>query len=91
MRGFRRLDRHPDTGVKFKDITIPHFLEIKEKALLFHRSRFNLKAVGWDVAVGKDGVVFVEGNGRWGLVMLQIEKGGLRKEIHEILKDSSGF
>jgi hypothetical protein len=91
MRGWRRLDRHPDTGVKFKDITIPHFLELKEQALLLHRSLFNLKAVGWDVAVGKDGVVFVEGNARWGIGMLQIVKGGLRKDIHEILKDPSGF
>jgi hypothetical protein len=89
IRGDRNLVRHPDTGVKFNSITIPHFSTLKKQALLLHTNLFNLKAVGWDVAIGEDGVVFIEGNAQWGIGMLQIIKGGLREDIHKIFGETS--
>lgn len=68
-------DRHPDTGIPYEGIVIPFWKEIVEQAKYFHKMLFNLHSVGWDVAVGENGPVFIEGNDNWEIPLHQMWKG----------------
>jgi hypothetical protein len=72
-------ERHPDTGVAFGGITVPHWDLVREtvvraaEAMLPH----GLTSVGWDVAVLPEGVVLIEANHNWDVTVMQIGWGGL--------------
>lgn len=72
-------ERHPETGVTFDGLTIPHWQTVREtvvrgaEALLPH----GLNALGWDVAVLPEGVALIEANCNWGSLAPQIGWGGL--------------
>ncbi|HNR66213.1 MAG TPA: sugar-transfer associated ATP-grasp domain-containing protein, partial [Atribacterota bacterium] len=54
--------KHPDSGVPFKDFTIPYFSEVKEMACQAASSLAD-KLVGWDIGISAEGPVLIEGNG----------------------------
>jgi len=69
------LERHPDTGVIFDGFTIPFFHE----ALLVAKQAAELTplaAVGWDVAIGLDGPILIEGNAPYQAEISEIAYGG---------------
>lgn len=43
-----------------------------------------LHSVGWDIAIGDAGPIFIEGNDNWEINGPQICNGGLRKEFNEL-------
>ena len=58
----KKYETHPGTNIKMKDFQIPYYKEICDmivKAALVTKS---LRFVGWDVAVGKNGPILLEGN-----------------------------
>lgn len=63
---------HPDTGIRFQGLTVPHWEEIlgacRKTALLFP----GVRSIGWDVALTPRGPVIVEGNADWDLAMVQV-------------------
>ena len=61
----RKTDRHPDSGVIFNEFEIPFLTEAKEQAVYFHSMLPGMQSVGWDIAIGEQGPIFIEGNDNW--------------------------
>lgn len=78
-------DRHPDTGVVFKDCTIPCFKEVIELACAAHRTMDTIRSIGWDIAITPTGPLIIEGNQGWSTMEHQIFNGGMRKKAYEML------
>ncbi|WP_150956661.1 sugar-transfer associated ATP-grasp domain-containing protein [Microbacterium testaceum] len=57
-------ERHPDSGVRIADFQLPMIDEVKAFVDQVARVVPQVQYVGWDIVVGPDGPVLVEGN--WG-------------------------
>lgn len=79
------VDRHPDTGVVFGDFTIPLYDQIVRATLDLHRLFYGLQTIGWDVAVGPDGPIFIEANEKWSIEGFQTPHGPLREALKPVL------
>lgn len=77
-----RLDTHPNSGIKFSEYTIPFIKEAVEQAKYFH-SFLDLHSIGWDIAIGESGPMFIEGNDNWEINGPQSCNYGLVKEFNE--------
>ena len=75
----RKTDQHPDSGIIFGDFEIPYLREAQEQAVYFHSMLPSMQSVGWDIAIGETGPVFIEGNDNWEINGPQICNGGLKK------------
>lgn len=73
-----KTTKHPDTEVVFANFTIPFFSEAKRQAMFLHSLMPDLASIGWDIAIGVDGPVFIEGNDNWEINGPQICHGGLK-------------
>lgn len=80
-----KVPKHPDSGIVFKDYSIPYFEEAKQTAMMLHTMLPDVYSVGWDVAIGKDGPIFIEGNDNWEINGPQICHGGLKNLFYEML------
>lgn len=78
---------HPDTGIKFTDFRIPQFKEACEIACKAHKIFFDVRAIGWDIAITEDGPVFIEGNDNFEISLHQACDGPLKKEWLEAIDD----
>lgn len=78
-----RVDTHPNTGIRFEDFYIPYIEKVKEDAIRFHSFLTDLHSIGWDVAIGQNGPVFIEGNDNWEINGPQVGNHGLKKEFEE--------
>ncbi len=78
-----KTDRHPDSGIIFKEFEIPYLKEVQEQAIYFHSMLPGLQSVGWDIAIGEKGPVFIEGNDNWEINGPQICNGGLKDLFEE--------
>lgn len=76
-----KTDVHPDSKIKFEDFQIPYFEEVKRQAVYFHSMIPQIHSVGWDIAVGPNGPIFVEGNDNWEINGPQSCNGGMKKEF----------
>ena len=56
------LTDHPDTGVRFTGVEIPHWQMILDLCRKAAKAVPLQRFVGWDIAVGKSGPVLIEGN-----------------------------
>ena len=79
----RRLQVHPNTGIKFSDFVIPFIADAEKEAIRFHSFLKDIHSIGWDIAIGKDGPIFIEGNDNWEINGPQVGNYGLRKEFKE--------
>lgn len=79
----RRVEVHPDSGLRFNDFYIPFIKEAEQKAIFFHSMLKDIHSVGWDIAIGPDGPVFIEGNDNWEINGPQVGNHGLKKEFEE--------
>ena len=61
QHGASILDRHPDTGILFEGFLIPFFREAVQLAE-DAAELIPLTAVGWDIAIGTNGPILIEGN-----------------------------
>lgn len=78
-----RTDSHPDTGIILADFHIPMIQEAKTMAIRFHTMLSDIHSVGWDIAIGENGPVFIEGNDNWEINGPQVGNHGMRKEFEE--------
>ena len=80
-----RVYKHPDTGVVFKDFSIPYFEEAVQLACKAHGLLYHIRSIGWDIAITDNGPVIIEGNDDWELQSFQALYGGLRERCEEWL------
>lgn len=78
-----KTDHHPDSGIVFKEFEIPFLKEVQEQAIYFHSMLPEMQSVGWDIAIGENGPVFIEGNDNWEINGPQICNGGLKDLFQE--------
>jgi hypothetical protein len=78
VQGGATYSRHPDSGVLFKDFTIPHFSEVKKMACQA-AGFLSEKLVGWDIGIMAEGPILIEGNSWFDLSPQDIAYGGLRR------------
>ncbi|MBD5355785.1 MAG: hypothetical protein HDR88_02110 [Bacteroides sp.] len=74
-----KVAEHPDSGIRLAGVQIPYFDECKRQAVFLHSHLTGIKSIGWDIAVGSEGPIFVEGNDNWEINGPQICNGGLKK------------
>ncbi|MDI9612008.1 MAG: sugar-transfer associated ATP-grasp domain-containing protein [Acidobacteriota bacterium] len=67
--GVQRLDRHPDTGTRFRDNPMPLWIEICSLAKAAAGKFLPLRTIGWDIAACASGTYVIEGNARWDPLM----------------------
>lgn len=78
-----KTDHHPDSGIVFNEFVIPFLKEVQEQAIYFHSMLPEMQSVGWDIAIGENGPVFIEGNDNWEINGPQICNGGLKDLFEE--------
>lgn len=75
----RKTERHPDSGIVFIDFEIPYLQEALNQAIYFHSMLPGIQSIGWDIAIGENGPIFIEGNDNWEINGPQICNGGLKE------------
>jgi glutathione synthase/RimK-type ligase-like ATP-grasp enzyme len=67
---------------------VPFWQEMAELAKRAAAISPELKTVGWDIALSRNGPVLMEGNDNWDMVIAQVLAGGyLTGERREILRE----
>lgn len=74
-----KVIKHPDSGIRFSEFTIPYFEECKRQAIFLHSMLPDIHSIGWDIAIGENGPIFIEGNDNWEINGPQICNGGLKR------------
>lgn len=82
-----RTETHPDSGICLKEFYIPFIKEAEEKAMFFHSMLKDIHSIGWDIAIGENGPIFIEGNDNWEINGPQVGNHGLKKEFEEYFYD----
>lgn len=80
-----KTDCHPNSEVRFVDVTLPYFQEAIEQAKRLHYELKGIKVIGWDIAFTKDGPLFIEGNDNMEISINQETNGGLKKEFEKLI------
>lgn len=80
-----RVGIHPDSKIRFEEFTIPYLEQAVAQAKFLHSHLPDLHSIGWDIAIGEDGPIFIEGNDNWEINGPQICNGGLKKLYKEML------
>lgn len=81
--GLRTVE-HPNSHVKFEQFSIPNLSQAIEQAKLFHSMLHDIHSIGWDIAIGVDGPIFIEGNDNWEINGPQSCNRGLAKEFYNL-------
>lgn len=76
------------TGVAFDGFPIPYWDEVKEMVLEAALVNTDVKLIGWDVAIAKDGPLLIEGNRGPGWDVTQVpEQHGQKALLNEMLRE----
>jgi len=70
--------KHPDTGIVFDKLQIPHYIEVK-KIVTKASSLFKFPFLGWDVALTPDGPIIIEANHDFHLLFSDRMEKGLKR------------
>ena len=79
----RKTDIHPDSKIKFSEFELPFLNEAIKQAVYFHSMLPEIQSIGWDIAIGEYGPIFIEGNDNWEINGPQICNGGLNHLFKE--------
>ncbi len=82
-----KTELHPNSGIRLSDFSIPMIKEAEQMALHFHSMLKDIHSIGWDIAIGPDGPIFIEGNDNWEINGPQVGNHGFRKEFLEYFFD----
>lgn len=78
---------HPDSHIVFDGYEVPFYKDAVNKAVELHKIMYRSHSIGWDIAITKDGPVFIEGNDRWEVSMVQAVHGGMKHLMKYFKKD----
>jgi hypothetical protein len=86
--GNQWVERHPDSGVLFKGMSIPMWHDIKLLCEQIARLTPDLRMVGWDVVLTPNGPVVIEGNPIFTIEGVQIHsteriRHNIKKDLHQ--------
>lgn len=86
-KGGQTYTVHPNTKFIFEGFQIPYYREALELAKELTK-RYPTALVGWDIAIGEDGPVIIEGNYKTNLTMTEAVYGGYKKHprIKQLMK-----
>lgn len=87
-KDLKEYKKHPVSKVTFDKFEIPYWEEAKELVLKCAKVNQNIKVVGWDVAITRNGPVLVEGNRRPGFDLVQVLSKKGRKDIINYVNNS---
>ena len=73
-----KVSVHPDTHITFAGYDIPFYKEAVSMAVSLHEIMYRSHSIGWDIAITTNGPVFIEGNDRWEISMVQTVHGGMK-------------
>lgn len=81
---------HPRTKVKFLGLKIPFWKEAQELAIQAAKAMLNTRWIGWDIAIGINGPILLEGNEAWAEDIMQLanRKGMLTPYISKLIEQS---
>ena len=89
----KKLNEHEysTTGIKFDGYPIPYWEDVKKMVLEAALVNDEIHLVGWDVAIGKDGPLVIEGNRSSSFDIIQIppkkgQKALLDSVVNEVLE-----
>lgn len=79
--------KHPDSGVVFEGIQIPHYQQVKQ-IVTKATKLLNFPLLGWDVAIHPDGPVIIETNHNFHLMLSDRMENVLKNNVvfNELLK-----
>ncbi len=83
--GGGRVQRHPDSGIMFEGFEVPFYFEAVAMAKALHRRLYGLRSIGWDIAIGPDGPIIIEGNDNWELTQTPLT--GMKREFYRLMPD----
>lgn len=81
-----KTDIHPDSGLEFSKFRVPQWKAVFETAIQAHRMFYDIRSIGWDIAITNDGPCFIEGNDNWEISLNQVADRGLKKEWREAME-----
>lgn len=73
-----KMKEHPDTHIVFDGYKIPYYNEAVKMAVSLHQMMYRSHSIGWDIAITPTGPVFIEGNDRWEISLVQAVHGGMK-------------
>lgn len=82
--------KHPQTGIVFDGFEIPFFRDAVRLALELHTFLYGIHSIGWDIAIAKDGPLFIEGNDNWEIAAYQAVEGGLKAKFLDTMSAGKG-
>lgn len=71
-KDLEEMEVHGATGIKFDGYKIPYWDEIKKMVCEAAEINKEVRVVGWDVAIAKDGPLLIEANRRPGFDLVQV-------------------
>jgi len=78
LLGGEPVDRHPDTGTRIIDASLPYWQESVALVLRAHAAAFaRFPFLGWDIALTPNGPLLLETNSGWGALFHQMLDGPL--------------
>jgi hypothetical protein len=81
-----RTARHPDTGVVFAGLQVPHFEEAVQLVLQLHEYLPQIHSIGWDIAISAHGPVVIEGNDDWHGIVPMLHERDVSRRLHTMLQ-----
>jgi Sugar-transfer associated ATP-grasp len=83
IKGRARIEKHPDSGIRFHGYQIPFLKKSVGLCLQAHQLLYNNFVIGWDVVITDDGPLILEANEKPGMNAVQCVDGGLRHKIRK--------
>ncbi len=84
--GGTKVDKHPETMIRFEGLKVPNYEVALALALKAHKCLPRVKSIGWDMAFTPNGPMIVEGNDNWEIAPSQIVNGGLAEQARAVFQ-----
>ena len=81
-----KVDTHPDTKLVFEGYDAPMCFEAEKLACDAHKYFYDIRAIGWDVAISETGPIIIEGNDNFEISLLQAADKPLKQEWELLIK-----
>lgn len=76
-----KASQHPNSGIVFEGYKIPFLQQAIEQVKNLHSFLPGVHSIGWDIAIGENGPIIIEGNDNWEISLVQICSHGLQPEF----------